>query len=252
MIMTNRKPTNWAELQEFVACYFNNSGYEAITPYKIKTVRGEVEVDVFVRANKELGKDIICECKFWNSSIPQEKIHAFRTVVNDYGASLGIIISKVGFQKGAYLAIQNSNIKLFTWEEFLELLFNKWFEFRKQSLLKLIKPLAVYTDFMDVPTEKFSDEQHRRYKESLDEYQLMYIISATTSIESIEKNIVKYNEIYKTDCKSYEDYFDAIEQKAYEAIEFYIAFFSEFNIPDWKFSYDIEFINKIMSKKYEV
>lgn len=100
--MTNRKPETWIELQEMVAHYFNYSGYEAITPYKIETVRGEVEVDVFVKADNELGNRIICECKYWNTLIPQEKIHAFRTVVNDSGASLGIIISNLAFKKGLF------------------------------------------------------------------------------------------------------------------------------------------------------
>lgn len=93
MIMTKRNPTNWKELQELAAYYFNYSGYEAITPYNIQTVRGEVEVDVFVKTKNELNEIILCECKFWNTSIPQEKVHAFRTVVQDSGASLGIIIS---------------------------------------------------------------------------------------------------------------------------------------------------------------
>lgn len=138
--MTNRKPKTWIELQDFVAHYFNFSGYEAISPFKIDTVRGKVEVDVFVKADKELGNQVICECKYWDTPIPQEKIHAFRTVVNDSGASLGIIISKVGFQKGAFLAADKSNIKLFTWEQFLDYLFEKWFEYRKKRLHKIAKP----------------------------------------------------------------------------------------------------------------
>ena len=41
--MTNRKPETWIELQDMVAHYFNHSGYKAISPCKIETVRGEVE-----------------------------------------------------------------------------------------------------------------------------------------------------------------------------------------------------------------
>lgn len=252
MKMTNRIPVSWVELQEFVAYYFNYAGYEAITPYNIETVRGEVEVDVFVKASDELGKEILCECKFWNTPIPQEKIHAFRTVVGDYGASLGIIISKIGFQKGAYLAVKNSNVKLLTWEEFLKLLFNKWIEFRKKRLLKIAKPLAVYTDFMDVPTDGFTEKQKEIYKKSLNKYQPVYILSASVGLSTIDKNIVKYNEFYNIKCESYEEFFNDIETKAYEALEFYVKFFSDFDIPDWKFSYDMELINKIMAKDYNV
>jgi hypothetical protein len=57
--MTNRKPETWIELQDMVAHYFNYSGYEATSPCKILTVRGEVEVDVLVKANNELGSRVI-------------------------------------------------------------------------------------------------------------------------------------------------------------------------------------------------
>ena len=243
MIMTNRRPTNWKELQELVAYYFNYSGYDAITPYKIETVRGEVEVDVFVNAGKELGENVICECKFWDTPIPQEKIHAFRTVIHDYGASLGIIISKVGFQKGAYSAVNYSNIKLLTWEEFLELLFDKWFKFRQKRLLEIVQPLAVYTDFMDVPTEEFNEEQTKQYKDSLAKYSPIHIIACSIEEESIRK----YNEIFNERITSYEEFFDNIEERARQAILFYKEFFSDFEIPDYKFRFNMESINNIIN-----
>lgn len=243
MIMTNRIPANWRELQELTAYYFNYSGYDAITPCKIETVRGNVEVDVYVRAEKELGENIICECKFWDTPIPQEKIHAFRTVINDSGASLGIIISKVGFQKGAYSSANNSNIKLLTWEEFLELLFEKWFKFRQKRLLEIVQPLAVYTDFMDVPTEEFNEEQTKQYKDSLDKYSPIYIIAYYIEEESIRK----YNEIFNERITSYEELFDNIEERARQAILFYKEFFSDFEIPDYKFRFNMESISNIIN-----
>ncbi len=242
MIMTNRRPSNWKELQELTAHYFNYSGYDATTPCKIETVRGNVEVDVYVRAKKEMGENIICECKFWDTPIPQEKIHAFRTVINDSGASLGIIISKVGFQKGAYSSANNSNIKLLTWEEFLELLFDKWFEFRERRVLKMVQPLAVYTDFMDVPTEEFSKEQTEQYKDSLTKYFPIHVISCSIKEDSIRK----YNETYNENIISYEEFFDNIEERAKQAIQFYEEFFSDFEIPDDKFYFDMESISKII------
>ena len=59
--MTNRKPKTWIELHDMVAHYFNCSGYQAITPSLIETVRGGVAVDVFVKAGNELGNRVICE-----------------------------------------------------------------------------------------------------------------------------------------------------------------------------------------------
>lgn len=233
MRMTNRKPKNWRELQDLVAYYFNNSGYEANVSKIIKTVRGKVEVDVLVKAKEELGKNIICECKFWNTAIPQEKIHAFRTVINDSGASLGIIISKVGFQSGAYLAAENSNIKLLTWDEFLDLLFNKWFNFRKRRLLRIIQPLMVYTDPLDVPSKTFSENQLKEYKSSLEKYISIYLIGSRINKDSMSN----YKKTFDEDIETYEEFFDNMEHKALEAISYYENFFLEFNIPKWKFQF---------------
>jgi len=47
-------------------------------------------------------------------------VHAFRTVVADNGAHVGLLISKVGFQSGAYRAAESSNIHLYTWNDFQE------------------------------------------------------------------------------------------------------------------------------------
>ena len=99
--ITNEVPTSWKDLQDKVCKYLNQAGYHAVSPKTIKLVRGDVEVDVFVTAKEELLKQFICECKFWDTPVPKEKIHAFRTVVQDSGSMLGIFISKNGYQKGA-------------------------------------------------------------------------------------------------------------------------------------------------------
>ncbi len=229
--MTNRKPETWIELQEMVAHYFNYSGYEAITPYKIETVRGEVEVDVFVKADNELGNRIICECKYWNTMIPQEKIHAFRTVVNDSGVSLGIIISKLGFQKGAILAADKSNIKLFTWEQFLDYLFDKWFAYRMNRLQNLSKPLFVYTDPFDIPAELLSKAQIDEYKKTLLKFTGLNIM-----IHNFNENTVsKYNETYNESVTTIEEFFNSAEERIKEAISYYEVLFKDVNIPKWKF-----------------
>src|SRR5213080_4807970 len=35
----------------------------------------------------------LCECKFWTRPVPQEVVHAFRTVISDAGAHRGFVIS---------------------------------------------------------------------------------------------------------------------------------------------------------------
>lgn len=120
MKFTDRCPATWKELQDDVALLLNQSGYRAVSPCTIDTVRGKVEVDVLVESPDELVKRIVCECKFWNSSVPKEKVHAFRTVVQDSGASLGLLISQAGFQSGAIEAANLSNVRLMTWNEFTD------------------------------------------------------------------------------------------------------------------------------------
>lgn len=89
MKFTHREPTDWKELQDFIADYLITAGYKATTPFEIDTARGKVEVDVYIESPYELVKHIVCECKWWNTPVTQEKIHAFRTVVQDIGAELG-------------------------------------------------------------------------------------------------------------------------------------------------------------------
>ena len=116
----NKDPAVWKELQQYCADILNDCGFDAITEKSIVTVRGAVEVDVYAEKKGAYSNRVLCECKYWNSSVPQTIIHAFRTVVEDSGANQGIIISKTGFQKGSYEAARNANIILFSWQEFQE------------------------------------------------------------------------------------------------------------------------------------
>ena len=127
MKLTSKIPTDWRDLQNQVSRLFNEAGYYAESPKTIQLVRGKAEVDVLVRANHELLKQLICECKFWSSPVPQEKVHAFRTIVQDSGSMIGIIIAKEGFQSGAIAAAEQSNVLLKTWDEFQQMLIVPWF-----------------------------------------------------------------------------------------------------------------------------
>lgn len=118
MKFTNVVPTDWKDLQNLVAEYLTFAGYKAITPQTIDTARGEVEIDVYVESPNELVKKVLFECKFWKTPVTKEKIHAFRMVVQDSGAELGLLISKNGYQSGAIEAAKYSNVRLETWESF--------------------------------------------------------------------------------------------------------------------------------------
>ena len=149
-----RCPSTWEELQDYVALLLNQAGYHATSPCTIDTVRGQVEVDVLVEAPDALVKKIICECKFWKTPVPKEKVHAFRTAVHDSGAALGLLISRVGFQSGAIEAARLSNVQLLTWEEFTDLIEDKWIIAELKHLKKYSEPLSVYIDPLDFPYEK--------------------------------------------------------------------------------------------------
>lgn len=125
MTITNEVPTDWKDLQDKVCKYLNQASYHAESPKMIETVRGSVEVDVFVTSDDELLKQFVCECKYLDTPVPKEKIHAFRTVVQDSGSMLGLFISKNGFPKGAIEAASCSNVILKDWKGFLDLIANQ-------------------------------------------------------------------------------------------------------------------------------
>lgn len=170
MKFTDRYPTTWRELQDDVALLLNQAGYHAISPCIIETVRGNVEVDVLVESPDELVKKIVCECKFWNSAVPKEKVHAFRTTVQDSGASLGLLISSTGFQSGAIEAARLSNVKLMTWEEFTEIISDRWILTRLKQIKRESVPISEYTNPLHFSFEKLREESRRRYLQACEKY----------------------------------------------------------------------------------
>jgi hypothetical protein len=121
------EPADWSELQILVARLFSEIGGAVKLGEHVKLVRGEKEIDVLVRDTQTIPASVyLVECKFWNKAIPQEVIHAFRTVVADFGANHGFIVSRVGFQAGAKAAIRNTNVTLLTFEELQTLFFDRW------------------------------------------------------------------------------------------------------------------------------
>lgn len=162
MIITKEVPASWRDLQDKACKYLNQAGYHAETAKTIELVRGKVEVDVFATADDEMLKQFICECKYWDTPVPQEKIHAFRTVVQDSGSMLGIFISKTGYQKGAIEAVKCSNVILKDWDGFIEMIAHKWLKNRFREILRMGDPLSIYTDPLDVPMEKLSEDARQQ------------------------------------------------------------------------------------------
>jgi hypothetical protein len=129
MIIPNDSVENWTALQERVKELFLEMGYQARSPYSIELAgRGKKEIDVLVEdPNASIVTKYVIECKWWNSSVPQDTVHAFHTVVIGCGANAGYIISKIGFQSGAREAARQTNIQLLTFEELQRAFGDEWF-----------------------------------------------------------------------------------------------------------------------------
>jgi len=181
--VTNEDPTSWQDLQNKVCRYLNQCGYHAEYSKVIETVRGSVEVDVFATSDDEMLSQFICECKFWETFVPQEKIHAFRTVVQDSGSMLGVFISKMGYQKGARRAANRSNVLLKDWEGFVDMIAAKWLKMRFREIQRLGDPLGVYTNYLDVPIEEFKTKAARdKCMRLQDKYEESYFLARSLEL----------------------------------------------------------------------
>jgi restriction system protein len=120
-------PATWTDLQTAIARILHEVGFTTSSPKDLKLARGSVEVDVFsVDTTIQPNIVYLCEAKHWNKRVPKSVVHSFRSVVSDYGANVGLIISKKGFQRGAQEATNHSNIRLLTFEEFETLFLDRW------------------------------------------------------------------------------------------------------------------------------
>lgn len=127
-MITNSIPETWQDLQNKVGEILEKCGFQVEVEKSLKSVRGKVEIDVYAEENIKGRKySIICECKHWKSNIPQNIIHGFRTVVNDLGANISIIITTSDFQSGSVESADMTNIKLLNWQDFQNEFFESWY-----------------------------------------------------------------------------------------------------------------------------
>ncbi|MCC8959487.1 restriction endonuclease [Bradyrhizobium sp. Pear77] len=119
MFIPTSQLKDWRDLQDKVAMLFREMGYDAVTPLTVKLAgRGSKEVDVYIHDPRaSVNQVMLVECKYWESPVPQDTVHSFHTIMSGAGANTGFIISKVGFQSGAYEAASSTNIHLLSWDE---------------------------------------------------------------------------------------------------------------------------------------
>jgi len=107
------QPKDWQLYQTESANLFLELGCEVIVDHKINGARGVHRIDVWVNFKRfGLNTNWIIECKYWNTSIPKEKVMALKSIVDDIGVERGILISKKGFQSGALKSAIKTNIIL--------------------------------------------------------------------------------------------------------------------------------------------
>lgn len=146
------EPENWNDLQNKVSLILDTCGLQSEVERTIETVRGDVEIDVYAEDLINSPNLIyLCECKYWKHAVPKTVVHSFRTVVSDYGAHLGFLISRNGFQSGAYEAAKNSNIHLVNWFEFQEYFIERWKEGRYEKLKSIFEELFEFYDYLSAP-----------------------------------------------------------------------------------------------------
>lgn len=147
-MITTVAPDTWQDLQTQVARTLAECGFTTATEQVIQLVRGQAEIDVLaqesIRGRKYL---IFCECKHWQSSVPQTVIHSFRTIVADGGANKGYIISLRGFQSGAITAAELTNIELVSWDQFQAAFEESWINnYFIPMVTERLDPLMTFTE----------------------------------------------------------------------------------------------------------
>lgn len=231
MQLVSEAPNSWQDLQKLTASLLNECGYNVVIEKDIHTLRGLVNVDVYASKEKGYNDVVICECKYWSSKVPQTVVHAFRSIIVDYGASHGFVISKNGFQKGAYGAAQNSNVSLFNWEEFKDKFTIEWLKHIVERNSRLGKSLQALGTFLISNGNAVMPEVYEQYqdrflqaREAYDDFVFLsfseHYISTGREVSrtEIDKRIETYQKIIPFRVSSYKEYFDYIYNGCQNAI----------------------------------
>lgn len=168
-------PSDWRSLQDKVCQIFSDMGYKARVAKKVRTARGRVEIDVLAEKGDKNKTIICCECKHWKVRVPQSVVHAFSSVIQNYGANTGYIISRAGFNSGAYRAARFTNIHLHTWDQFKQTFEAEWLigispRVRKDFafLMDCTEPIIATSVFKRV--EKVSVAKKEKFKKMRDTF----------------------------------------------------------------------------------
>jgi hypothetical protein len=188
MSIFDRDPADWRELQNMTGQLFAEIGCEMQVGKKVENVRGTKEIDVYVRDNSIVPAGVyLCECKYWQRAVPQEVVHAFRTVMQDVGAHHGYIISSAGFQSGAHEAAQNTNLHLVTFPEVQAIFFDRWRIAMGERFTPYADRLFPYWDFPGrMPKFQWNESHAERNSQLRDAYRPLLHLGPLAQMEQFK------------------------------------------------------------------
>ena len=216
------EPSTWQELQTMTGLLFEEANFKATVSKVVQLVRGQKEIDVFVEdLESKPPSKFMCECKFWSNPIPQEVVHSFRTVVSDFGAHRGFIISKVGFQSGCIDASKNTNIELVTFDEVQEIFFDRWLASRVNFFMPYADRLFPYWDPSGgrMPSREWGDIDRKNLRLLIDAYSPFVDLGPSDVITGFDRafplEVPVINDEYviidRLSIKTHRQYFDFID-----------------------------------------
>lgn len=224
MKIYSKEPRTWKDLQDITSKYLSEIGYICEIEKTINSARGDINIDVYASNIQTIPNSLLlCECKYWNSKIPQTIIHAFRSVVSDIGANYGFIISKEGFQKGSFASSLNTNITLLTWSQFQDYFRENWIKAmnKKVSILNFDLLTYIGTGFPIFFKQEFkalTKDQQQKFEQLQNFYfhtgfysmDLDYIDFDTKEfrIEYFYKNILNAEKDFEYKFDSIEDFYN--------------------------------------------
>lgn len=177
----NQQPQDWQELQNVIGKLFREVGYQVDLSKVVDLVRGKKEIDVFVQdTSNEYKLTFLVECKYWTRRVNKEIIHSFRTVMSDFGADYGFIVSKNGFQKGCIEAVKNTNIRLVTLYELEAKYYNKW-------LLSMINKYLPTSDMLLVNYWDPYDDQKAKDGSEVQYETIQFLLNAYKPLTSLNR-----------------------------------------------------------------
>ena len=234
--MIYETPKDWRDLQNKVARIFSEIGYESTIEESIELVRGKTKVDVLVR-NKTIQPNLLylCECKHWNTNIPQSVVKSFKSDMTDSGAHLGFIISKIGFQSGCYDLAKKTNILLFNWNEFQEKIFDEWYDSVSKKANSNSIDLRDYTDNFDTHTfnkiKKLSKIDQKKVKKLQKDFLPLALVSGLLYSGIFTRTILSKSELKllipengklkEIKFDYYGDYFNCLQKWCEEGIDLF-------------------------------